>query len=560
MPWTRILSDWPARRLEHAFFALLTLVATFGINPYLYGLYNHCVTVPFVYAAADPALYPGDPMIAEQAYFYTWFLGGLAALYQATGLDLEWVFLIVHVVAIYATFWSFFHLARTFTGRRAAAAAACLLLLFGARTLGYVFSLESHLMERVLILPLEFLALAWMLRARWVPAFAAIGLSFCIHPLSAFYVGVLTGAAGLWHLWENRDALRREAPRFLLGLAAGALAAAPSLWLKATGPEPVMPMGTPIDGWLDILGMRSAYHVFPFRWPWHGWLRAALFWVGVGLTFRGRPTGPMDRKVLAMAAAFGGMALAGTVFTEFLPLSIVVQFQFFRAYRFVWYFGMIWLAAAWLRGAEGRLSPGRTVAAFLLAAPAWTEMVGLKYATMAMTWFLLLGATFVGARRWGWTKAHALALAIAFPLMVTPASLYLRGFSLYSHQEADWRAVQLWARDHTPVDAGFIVPPNRKGFRVDSRRTTWVDWNDGTQAFFNQAFGTAWRHRMERVGFNGDPDAMGEGYRALDGRAFQDVAADMPANGSVYAVLFPDMAVPFEEVYANDGYRVVRVR
>jgi hypothetical protein len=38
------------------------------------------------------------------------------------------------------------------------------------------------------------------------------------------------------------------------------------------------------------------------------------------------------------------------------------------------------------------------------------------------------------------------------------------------------------------------------------------------------------------------------------------VAADMPANGSVYAVLFPDMAAPFEEVYANDGYRVVRVR
>jgi hypothetical protein len=34
----------------------------------------------------------------------------------------------------------------------------------------------------------------------------------------------------------------------------------------------------------------------------------------------------------------------------------------------------------------------------------------------------------------------------------------------------------------------------------------------------------------------------------------------MVENQSVYAVIFPGMQLPFEEVYANDKYRVLRIR
>ena len=562
MAWIQTILQWPSRRLEHAFYLLLTLVAVFGINPYLYGLYNHCVTVPFVFEAADPSLYPGDPMVQEIDYFYTWFLQGMGGLYRLLGLPLETLFFVLHLVAVYATFWSFFHLAKTLSGRRSAAAVACMLFLFGTKTIGYVGTFESHLMERTLIMPLEFLALAWMLRGRWVAAFAATGIAFCIHPLSAFYVGVLTGAAALWSLWQaNREgAFSREALRVGLGILVGALAAAPSLYLKAIGPEPLMPMGTPIDGWLDILAMRSAYHVFPFDWPWHGWLRAGMFWAGVCLLRRGIVPTSLDRRVQAAGVAFIGMALLGVVFTEWIPMSIVVQFQFFRAYRFVMYFGMIYLAIGMLRGAEGKVHPGTLIVAFVLAAPAWTEMVGLKYATMAATWLLLLGGVCYGMPRWHWRFSQVLVLALVFPLMVTPASIILRGFNIHSHQESDWVAVQRWAESNTAIDAGFIVPPNRKGFRVDSKRAVYVDWNDGTQTFFNQAFGTAWLERMTQVGFKGTPEGMGAGYRALTPRRFREVADEMPENGTVFAVVFPSMDLPFEEVYANEDYRVLRVR
>ena len=129
-----------------------------------------------------------------------------------------------------------------------------------------------------------------------------------------------------------------------------------------------MPVGTPVEGWLDVLAMRSGYHVFPFDWPWHGWLRAGLFWLAVWIlrsawlpailpgqrpeADQAVPSGlRVDhmQSLRGMLWAFAGMALLGVVFTEFYPLSIVVQFQFFRAYRFLMYFGMILLAAGWYR-------------------------------------------------------------------------------------------------------------------------------------------------------------------------------------------------------------------
>ncbi len=588
----RKLPEWPSGRVQHGFFALLTLAAVFGINPYLYGLYNHCVTVPFVYDAANPGLYPGDDMVAQLAYFYTYFLSGLGWLYRVSGLPLEWIFFGLHSLSIYLTFWSFFYLARTLIPCRAVAAVACLLLLFGSKTLGYVGTLESHLMERTLIMPLEFLALAWVIRGRWVWAFAGIGVAFCIHPLSAFYVGVFAGMAGLFRLWEAwrtegitasgehpasaAEPFKKQALRFGLGLLAGALAAAPSLYLKATGPEPLMPVGTPVDGWLDVLFMRSAYHVFPFDWPWHGWLRAGLFWGAVwllrrawlpavaGLSGAGETHPALSREgwtaLRGMLWAFAGMAVLGVVFTEFVPLSIVVQFQFFRAYRFLMYLGMILLAGGWYAAARGHIPVGQGMAAFVLAMPAWLEMVELKYATLLMTMALLWFGTAYGMRRWDWGLPRVLLLALAFPVMVTPASMFLRGFSIYSHQESDWVALQHWAERQTPVDAGFIVPPNRKGFRVDSKRHVFVDWNDGTQSFFNQAFAGDWIREMTMVGFNGDPDAMGDGYRALPPRQFQVVADSMPLNPSVYAVVFKDMDLPFNEVFAKGEYRVLKVR
>ncbi len=545
------------------FFLMLALASVFSANPYAYGLDNHFITLPFILEKANPELYPGDWVLAEIQYFYTWFLDGMGALLRHSTLPLEWIVFALHVLFSFLTFWAFYHLAKVLTDCRNMAAVACLLLLFGTKTIGYVGTLESHLMERTIVLPLELLALAWMLKRRWVAAFAATGLAFCIHPLSSFYIGAMIGAAALYSLYSLRKEQLNFSPELkqvALGIAAGALFALPGLYLKFSAPEPLMPAGTPLPGWLDILALRSSYHVFPFEWPWHGWLRAAGFWIGVYLLNRSLAFTQRDRLVMATWAAVGIMAVLGTVFSQFIPLSLPIQFQFFRSYPFAFLLGMVFMARGIVLAARGQIPIFQALLAVILAAPAWAEMDLLKYLAMLMTWALMLGAAWYGVRRKNWPKSTMVSLPLLFVLMLAPLSIYLKGFSIYNQQEPEWVAVQHWAREQTPLDAAFIVPPNRRGFRVDSHRTVFVDWNDGTQNFFNQAFGPAWLERMNMAGFNGNPDDMGIGYRALEAEAFGRMAAILEANSQVYAVLFRDQPAPGPVLFENAHYQVFRVR
>lgn len=540
---------------------LLTLASLFSANPYSYGIDNHFITLPFVWAKTHPGSFPGDLVIAEEQYFYTWFLDGLAWLFRYSGLSLEALFFVLHTVFTFLTFAAFYHLGRVITKRHLVPAIACIFLLFGTKTIGYVGTLESQLMERTAVLPLELLALAWAFQRRWVPAFAATGIAFCLHPLSAFYTGAMIGMTGLYAIYTTSKKERlREIRRFAPGLVAGLVGSLPGLYLKFHAPEPVMPMGTPMPGWLDILALRSSFHVFPFTWPWHGWVRAAGFWIAVWLLNRNRKVSAEQRLVFAAWAAVGVMAILGTLFSEILPLSLPIQFQFFRSYPLAFMLGMIFLAFGVVRAYEDKHHVFVVVVALLLAAPAWGEMNPMKFGLMLCTWLALIFAGWYGVRYRNWPLVSLLYAPLTLVLLAIPLSVYLSGFTLHSKQEPAWVAVQEWAASVTPEDAGFIVPPDQRGFRVDSHRSVYVDWNDGTQNFFNQAFGPAWLERMKHVGFNGKIAEMGSGYRHLGEKDFLLVADEMPLSGQVYAVLAADMESPFPPVFENGVYRVVRVR
>jgi len=210
--------------------------------------------------------------------------------------------------------------------------------------------------------------------------------------------------------------------------------------------------------------------------------------------------------------------------------------------------------------ARGELSWKIALLAAALAAPAWGEMDTTKYAAMLVTWVVMLGVLLYGVRQRRWPLPYAVALPLGVVLLMIPASLYLRGFSLQNQQEPAWVAVQQWARDQTPLDAAFIVPPGERGFRVDSHRSVYADWNDGTQNFFNQAFGPAWLERMQKLGFRGDQATMNRDYRTLQAANFEGIAAELPAASQVYAVQFSDTRPEFPVVFENDRYRVMRVR
>ena len=84
-----------------------------------------------------------------------------------------------------------------------------------------------------------------------------------------------------------------------------------------------------------------------------------------------------------------------------------------------------------------------------------------------------------------------------------------QGSWLANAQESGWLEVQVWAKENTRSHDVFIVPPNRSGFRVESERTIYGDWKDGTQMFFNPDFGFEWFRRMKALGYKKELEIRG---------------------------------------------------
>jgi hypothetical protein len=536
----------------------LGLVATFGINPYTYGLYNHFVSIPFFNEVLNPSLYPGDHLVAELEYFYTWFLKVLAQLSSLTGLPSDQLFFTVYIFTAIATVAAFYKLALTISGRSVIALVATILFLFGFKTLGGVGTFESLLMERSLVLPLELFALERLFRKKFITAFALAGLAFPIHPLSSIYVGGIIGFATLCSAVSDK-------PSYFKSLIAGAIAfillASPSLYLKFIVDAPYLPGGTPDAGWLEILSLRSAHHVFPLTWSLTEWITTGLFLIGFHLSFQALSKQSGHRQMQFGVWAVLLMCSVGFICSELIPVGLPIQFQFFRSFRFLVYLGIIYLARIMVKGATQEHSVMHTLLIMGLMIPLWFAMDTIKFIA-----FLLVVATVFPAWRILQNKLEAAQKMISGSLFIllilfTSATLYLQGFKFENGQDPDWLEAQQWAKENTEESTAFIVPPNRWGFRLESQRTIYGDWNDGTQNFFNAEFGSAWLQRMSTIGYAGDPDALGENYRKLPIAAFDKAASELSENPIVYAVLFADQKWSQSEVlWENSNYKIVKIK
>src|SRR5688500_17250101 len=82
---------------------ILTVASTIGINQYTYGVYNHCITIPFIKSVMDPGIYPHDYLVAEKQYFYTYFLTACAFLVQTFKTSLPVMCFVLYFLSLYAT-------------------------------------------------------------------------------------------------------------------------------------------------------------------------------------------------------------------------------------------------------------------------------------------------------------------------------------------------------------------------------------------------------------------------------------------------------------------------
>ncbi len=512
---------------------MLASLASLTLIGYRFGDSNHGVTVPILKRFIDRSLYPGDPLVATGDRFPTLFYRLLAGLLPST----DWVpfaYYTLYVVSIALTYAAVYRMGVWASGGDRGVGGLAVLLAMPVRTglagesLYRVAFSHSHLASG-----LDLMALALFLEGRRVLPLLIVSLGVYNHALYSLYLLV---PFTLTILWEAR-VLPRQTTLKRLALA----------WL------PVFPFvgstivqGTPMtQEWLDLLVLRSSHHSLPGAFAEA--LPDAVIWLFLGFAAacRSEPSRLQSLSVLVFATA--AMFALGTLFTEFIPVKAVLQFQPHRIWRFLsvvllafmatdivrlWrtsplmrLLSSLYFLAIFATGLEP-LGPLVLIAVFAAnhpPLPSWLRLLGaavlvtLEWPDRPVLWteyvvefirrfqntavFAVLGMALLvalAAAQKNRRRAFALSL-LAFVVTSGPllGDNYLRQRQRF--EQGSFRAAQNWARTKTPKTAVFLTPPQEAGFRVFSERSIVGEWKDGTQQYFDDAFAKEWGRRMEMI-------------------------------------------------------------
>lgn len=527
--------------------AILVLLfsSVVGINQYYFGMWNHYASLPWLYDRLQPELYPHDLLVEQASQSPSLFLPFIESILPFFNGDVATCFFTVYLIAHLLMFWAFYHLALSLFKVQKAGIMAVVVLSAAFPVIGDVQVWDSLLMERTLAYPLLIASLSFLLRQRYWPALLLQALAFNFHPPSAFYV--------IFAAWVAVWSTRGWQWRYLLYAFAMLLFISPVLYLKwKHGAEGEGPWWQTSDIWLKVMRLRNAHHAFPSAYPPFIFIKSGLLTAAYFIMlWKAELPKAIKRFAISFGLSLCFLMLLGTVFTEWFPIKLVIQLQFFRAFLFLATFAFIFWAGFLVKHAKP--------IHFLLSLVFLLQFVYDAPAKTLGALFLISGSWFIIRWYTSWQKA---LIGVTALLLLTGILAWQKRPALKideGHQSKDWYAVQEWAQAYSAPDALFIVPPQEPGFRVKSRRSSYGDWYDGTKAFFSKAYAQAWYGHMKSLNCLA-PDRLKIDYLTNDPVVFEKIAeAEATNHSEVYLIQYRDRSLSFPRIYENNRFRVYRL-
>lgn len=502
-----------------AWAAALLLVFNGGIS---IGYANHCALLPVVRRILDPGYLADDFGIRLRLYHHRTFAELVAFGSRSLGEDGALILLGVAAMVLIAA--SLLHLSRTL---RLSTPAFCLLVLLIALRVGTTgkgleinrFLGTDEIMPPVFAHAWVLLAVSSLLRGnlRAVSFFA--GLSFLAH----LQIGAVATAALLpFLLVRLRQGTMREAA------ACGALfavAALPALWHVA----PMLRRGAADAALLlDAIAYRQPHH-FAFR------LERTLI-VGVFFALQVLVLRWFDRRQRPEAPALRLLCL----FDATLLALSAVHFLDYELVR--------WGKIALLQLL--RLSPLITVLA-AVSLVLWIDRLPAGSIRFAP------GLDRRTAARFSVLLAVLASVAAVARLAISEEPFVRR----YAQERSAWVDVSRAAGRHAPAGSLFLTPPGNEGFTYLSERSTVVEFkiNPDGGMYLGE-----WYERLWDLAGKSLPNEPRQNKHALLNDAYARLtAAELAALGRKYgadfAVISSAVPTPFEVLYANAEYRLVRL-
>lgn len=350
---------WSPAALAAGGLLFVVLVTSNGAG-YRYGASDQAFHIPAAVHLLDPATFPRDAALLDSQGRLMLFDDLVAGLVRTTGLSLEAVFFAGYLCTT-LLIW----LGAVLIGQRVLGSPWAVAALAAAMTLRHriprtsVNSMEPYFYPRTLAFACGLLALAALVRRRWVVAAVLLVAAAAAHITTGAWFAVLAGAA--WLTLEPR--LRHHVPA-LLALAVVAV-------IAMVLANQVLPFATRFDAaWLEGMGARDS--TFPTDWPWWAWalnlgLPVWLWFVHRQRRRQGTAT-PVDQALAVGAFTLAGLFLVTLPFVT-MRWALPTQLQISRVFWLVEFVALLYtLALVHERFPAGvRAARMRAVAIALLA-------------------------------------------------------------------------------------------------------------------------------------------------------------------------------------------------
>lgn len=542
------------RLLVFAALAALTLINFSYFPGHTWLQSDTQIYMPIFERLEDPSLLGNDIVATRPHVTWTIYDEVARGLRQLTGASFRDVLLGQQIVFRFFGLLGVFLLAQSCGLKTAGALFTTAMFGLGAVINGpSVLTFEYEPVPRGFAVMLLMAAIGFGAKEHWNWAEIFAGVATLYHPPTT---APFWACALLWWL-VRRDAFER------LRLLAWALGAAVVLLVFAmlqdgkTESQPLF--GTILPALEALQKLRGAYNwieLWPSSWFWQYPL---LLCVVVLAWLRLKDTLSAKARWFSIALPCFGILMVGLqwLLLDKAKWILMPQLQPARAVLFITAFAVVLCSiAAWRAGADGRWKESAGWLFVVFAVPANGRVLELVYGigdaliarrlalvvlmAIATAWLIRFAAT---------RSPAAVGVAIALPLIVLPGPAQVQTYP--DLHEPGLYELAAWASANTSPDAIFQFADAHRAlapgiFRVEAKRSLYVDWKGGGQVNLLKQFAEQWWQRWQAVNQAKPPLLSLERYQAL---------------GIHYLVVSPKNRPPSATpIFANASYEVIDLR
>jgi len=522
----------------------------------------------------DPTLYPNDRIREGYIRFPTVFWRAVALV--PSHVSTEAVLFVVFLATKIMFFYGLVRLARLATPEshfvRGIVVLIALSPILNIRTpFGYSPVLDPIQTQTPLAIAVMVCAGALLAEGRWVRS--AILAAACVY-LNAIFVIFMLFPFGVLAVSD----FRRYKKRVILSALAGATTIVP--WLL--GNRALIGAKYPPEYVPALLLFFPRHLVLSTHNPIDLLYGPAFLCVAFAAVMLARKKCVViNRRLEIMACSFAIPVALGAVAGQHHLTPLIATLQLMRADVFLFLFAALLLAASIFQLAKTGVLPYGgailTISAVIFVLPLTPMRLFLLLLGIGMTYWNLCVIAICSSRIHlrdnvaPGGRAERLShetplvgVVVIFAAMAIAVSADHRALDVFTSapRQGDWFDVQRWARVSTSRDSVFLVPPNTQGFRIESLRSSWGEWKDGTALYWDAQFAGTYVHRLNELGVYkapvkpADSDAMGEVYRLQSHEHLLSIARE---NNLQYIVQFSGATSDTKPVYSNRSFSVYPV-